>query len=61
MKRFLNFLMFTLEGVEKIKEITNRELPLVADLKSSLEKLRMKKEKVLSYIIKSSEKLLIKK
>lgn len=53
--------MFTLEGVEKIKEITNRELPLVADLKSSLEKLRMKKEKVLSYIIKSSEKLLIKK
>lgn len=61
MKRFLNFLLFTFDAVEKIKEITNRDLPLVAELKSVLEKLKMRKEKVLSFITKNSENLLKKK
>jgi hypothetical protein len=59
--RFFNFLNFTLDSIEWIKKITGRDMGLVNDLKAKLEKLNMKGEKILSFILKSYKNLFEKK
>lgn len=55
--RFFNFVIFTIESLEKIKKITKRDIPTASELKSNFEALKFKKESILSYIIKNEKKI----
>ncbi len=57
MQHFFNFLNFTIDSMQKIKNITRRDNTTISSLKSIFDQLKPRKDKILSYII-ANEKLI---
>lgn len=57
MQTFFNFVTFAFHSMEKVKNITGRDLPTASSLNAFFEKLKPRQEKLLSYIIANQDKI----
>jgi hypothetical protein len=57
MQRFLSFIYFAFDWLRRVRRITNRDLSTPADLKSRFDKLRIRKERILKFIVSPGNRI----
>lgn len=57
MDTFFNFIIFTFESLIRIKRITRRDIATHTELKLNFDSIRLRKEKILTYIVDTQDKV----